>query len=374
MSAANRGAILRALLETPGLSRAELAARTDVHVATVSRAVIQLAEAGLVRTATSPHAARGRPKDLLYVAPDAGYVIAVDIADFHTETAIVSLTGELTDRVRHEAGHLPRSQRLDHALEVIDAAVRSAGTRRLMGIGVSVPGPVYADGTVDFAPALDWRAVPLGQLLRDAHGMPTAVGNDANLIALAESHFGDARDAQALIAIAVFTGIGSGLVFKGQLWDGAHGASGQVGRMLLSGEASRQAFPGFGDLERHLGGEGIERRALAAGIRLDPRGNVFEELFLRADSPGAKALADEVLAEYAMMLINVCALMDPDAIVFAGAFTQIADFVVPELTARIEGKVLHTPRLLTESTAGTLLGAAVIAQAAFGPLERLLDR
>ncbi|OKL50112.1 hypothetical protein BSZ39_13085, partial [Bowdeniella nasicola] len=85
-------------------------------------------------------------------------------------------------------------------------------------------------------------------------------------------------------------------------------------------------------------------------------------------------LTSQVLDEFAMALVNVCALLDPEVIVLAGRFSALADFLIPELSRRLEGRVLHVPHLIGESTPipGALLGASLVAEAEFGPLEQLL--
>ena len=66
--------------------------------------------------------------------------------------------------------------------------------RRIVGIGIAVPGLVRArDGLVRTAPHLEWHDAPLRELVADATGLPTAVDNDATLGAVAEHLYGAAR-------------------------------------------------------------------------------------------------------------------------------------------------------------------------------------
>lgn len=378
MNTFSRGNILRELVANGAMARAELAVRTGVSVATASRAVADLTAAGLVRLEGAGDTTGGRPRHLIFLEPRAAATLAVDVADTHTQCALISLTGELLWQECHPHLHHTGEDRLAHTITVTTSATRSASAHcdRLLAVGMSVPGPVFPAGTVQFAPVLGWHDVPLAEQVSQQIGAPVTVGNDANLIALAESAYGADRDATALVAIAVFAGIGSGMVFNGAVWDGSRGASGQLGRMLMSGQAARNVYAGFGDLETQLGSYGIARRAQKAGIALEPNVNVFKQVLV--DLPkrnlAARKLADEVLSEFAMALINVCALLDPEVIVFAGEFVPISQVVLPQLARRIEGRVVHAPRLLAASTAvpGALLGAAILARSAFGPLDQLV--
>lgn len=378
ISRANRGKVLAQLAHARGLSRAELAERTGLSIATVSRTVTTLAAAGLVRQ-TKAERTFGRPLTLVSFADDAAASLVLDVADHHTEIAIVSLSGAVLHRetlqVRAEIG---AEERLDHTLNTVDAAIRTwpEGTR-LLGVGVSIPGPVNDDGMVDFAPALGWNRVNLGPILRERLGVPVAVHNDANLIAVAEASLGSARERRALFALAVFDGVGSGIAVDGKLWEGAHGASGQIGRMLLTLSAVRHVYTGFGDLESHLGTHAVRERARAAGIDLDPAGEVWRQILVTLPplDHAAAELASQILDEFAFALINVCALVNPDVIVLAGYFAPIAEHVGRELSERLTHRVLHVPEFIPASTRlpGAVLGAALAAEAAFGPLEQLLD-
>lgn len=378
ISRANRGRILAELAYARGLSRAELAERTGLSLATVSRTVAALAAAGLVHQSEAERTF-GRPLTLVRFADDAAASLVVDVADHHTEVASVSLSGAVLSReVLPVGGGFGPDERLEHTLATVDAAVRDWPERtRLLGVGVSIPGPVDDEGMVDFAPALGWNRVNLGPILRERLGVPVAVHNDANLIAVAEARFGAGRDRRALFALAVFDGVGSGIVVDGKLWEGAHGASGQIGRMLLSLDSVQHIYPGFGDLESHLGTQAVRERAAAAGVRLDPDGDVWRELLveLPGRDPAAAELASQVLDEFAFALINVCALVNPDVIVLAGYFAPLAEYVGLELRQRLTGRVIHVPEFVAESTElpGAVLGAALGAQLAFGPLEQLLD-
>lgn len=379
LSRSNRGALIAVLAQGAALSRSELAIATGLSFATVSRAVIQLAEAGLVIASDDDAPTGGRPRTLVELAPEAVCTLAVDIADHHSEYALIGITGSVIARVREDIpdGTTPEG-RLAHTLDFVQRGVADGRARssRLIGVGVSIPGPVDNAGTIAFSPSIGWKELPLSALLEERIDLPIAVHNDANLIALAETRYGSVRSPRALFALAVFEGIGSGLVFEGRLWDGNKGASGQIGRMLLSIDAVGEVYSGFGGLESQLGSRAIIRRAAEIGWDLSRAPNVFEALFQkRVGEPEERIrFRERILNEFALALINVCALLDPEVIVFAGSFTEIPHLVIPELRRRLEGRVLHLPRLITESTPvpGALLGAAIMAERAFGPLEQLL--
>lgn len=378
LSRANRASVLRVLRHSDPLSRAEIADRTELSLATVSRSVNDLMQMGLVCKAGSLDRTGGRPRAQFSLSSNAVATLAVDVADHHTEVALIGLAGNVIMRQIYQVGDSDPTARLSHTIDTVTSAYAQASksSPKVIAVGVSIPGPVQADGTIDFAPSLQWHNVRLGSILQQELDVPVAVHNDANLIAIAESTYGEVRNPSALVALAVFEGVGSGLVFNGRLWHGSRGSSGQIGRMLLSLGAIKNIYVGYGDLESHLGSEGIRSRAVEAGLEIDPEEEIFRELFLvqAQKSSTARALVSQVLDEFAMALVNVCALLDPEVIVLAGRFSTLTDYLIPELGRRLEGRVLHAPRLIGESTPipGALLGASLAAEAEFGPLEQLL--
>lgn len=370
----NRGRVLQVLQRSGPRSRADIAAATGLSVATVSRAVAHLLGSDLVELEDAGEDTGGRPRSLVQLTSSAYGTLVMDIADHYTETAVISLSGHVIDQARHDVPlDISADDRLEHTLRTVRTAARQAAKRtRLLAVGVSVPGPVHEDGTVAFAPALDWHEVPLASLITPVLRLPVAIGNDANLIAIAEARYGEMKGSRALLAIAVFDGIGSGLVFGGTVWNGSRGYSGQLGRMLLTKEHVGNVYMGFGGLESQLGTPAIQRRGREIGLDLPTK--VWPAVFGPDRYDGVEPLAQAILEEFTMALVNVCALLDPDVVVFSGRTTPIADHILPELSRRLVGRVLHVPTIIAESThaPGTLLGSHLIALDAVGPLENVV--
>jgi len=67
-----------------------------------------------------------------------------------------------------------------------------------------------------------------------AVGLPVIIDNDANAIALAELWFGrpEVSDARDFILVLVAEGVGTGIIFDGQVYRGETGAAGEFGHMI----------------------------------------------------------------------------------------------------------------------------------------------
>lgn len=400
LSRANSIRILDQLMTSGPTSRTDLGRALVLAPATVNRLTSRLVEVGMVVDTGATATTGGRPSVLVDVNRRHRLLLTVDVADHHTSVALADLAGRLLHRWDRPTSGSPEEryagvfEQVAGVLEELDAPATggaewwaseraspssSEGTLRdrVVAVGVSVPGPVADDGAVLFAPALGWHDQPLRADLERSAGIPVVVENDANLIALAEHLSGHWGATKSLVAIAVFDGIGSGIIEDGRLWRGASGAAGQIGRLLVEKESLSNEYTGFGDFESHIGSASLVRRARAMGIPdtaeapLDADGIVAR---YAAGDLAARGLMDEVLDEFAVSLVNVCALLAPEVIVFSGLFDRWGSVVLPGLRDRLRGHVVHVPVLAPGAVGGdaALIGAAHLAFDRVGGVAGLL--
>lgn len=357
-------------------SRADLGRCLGLGPATVNRLTTRLVESGLVIGTGEMAVTGGRPSMMLDFNARHQLLLVADVADHHTDLALADLRGNFLRRWTFPTSG-DGEHRYREFFATVDRVLADVGedAERVASIGVSVPAPVDDDGVLLFGPALEWYDLPIRADLEEHCGRPVAVENDANLIALAEHHCGRWGATRSLVAIAVFDGVGSGIIEDGRLWRGRNGVAGQIGRMLVApGSLSAHFLGRFGDFESHVGAPSFVRRAEEAGVPAEHRGSADAVMAAMAEGDrAARALVEEVLDEFAVSLVNVCALLAPDVIVFAGLFERWAEVLLPGLRARLEGHVAHLPRLapVALGQSGALAGAARIAFERIGSLEGL---
>ena len=64
-------------------------------------------------------------------------------------------------------------------------------------------------------------------------GLPVFVDNDGNLAAIAEHRAGAARGASEALMMTIGTGIGGGLIIRGEPYRGAVGAGAELGHVVI---------------------------------------------------------------------------------------------------------------------------------------------
>src|SRR5690606_35726603 len=100
--------------------------------------------------------------------------------------------------------------------------------------GIVIPGVVdEAAGIAEWSGNLALRDVPLRAIVADETRLPTALGHDVRAAALAEARLGAGTAATRLYFVAIGTGIAGAYVRDGDVDPGAHGASGEIGHVVI---------------------------------------------------------------------------------------------------------------------------------------------
>lgn len=376
VSRSNRVRVLGCLLDSQVLSRVEIARITGMSPATVNRLTTSLLEMGLVEEAGSNDNTGGRPSLMIRFNPDARVMLAADINEATLDVAEVNLDGEIARRERLDISHLDPGDKLQKLADIVRDWTRTRpGDSPYVAVGVSIPGPVDASGTVSVAPALAWYDIPVKETLSRVTATPIVVENDVNLVAYAEYFRGQWGPIDSLVAIGVFQGIGAGIVESGRLWRGRGGAAAQFGRMLVDASGLTHQRIGFGHVETRLGSSAILERAVAEGI-VHASSGTPDPVFEAASGGDEAALRflGEIADEYAIHLANVCALVAPDLVVFAGLFDRWSAVMLPLLAERLEGNVLFLPLLAPAATGedAKLVGAGLFALHGVGGIASLV--
>src|SRR5437763_7503791 len=141
---------------------------------------------------------------------------------------------------------------------------------RLAAVGVGCGGPLdRRRGLILSPPNLPgWDEFPVVALLEERLGVPVLLDNDANAAALGEHRYGAGRGLRHLVYITISTGIGGGVIVRGELVHGVHDGAGEVGHMTVLPEGPACGCGARGCLEALCSGTSIARRArerLAAG-------------------------------------------------------------------------------------------------------------
>ncbi|MCP4975115.1 MAG: ROK family protein [Maribacter sp.] len=153
----------------------------------------------------------------------------------------------------------------DEILETLYEVIEEVMLPETQAIGVGVPGLINAEKgeIINIANIPAWKALPLIEKLSSRFNVPVYMENDANCFALGEKHFGKGQKYANMVAIALGTGVGGGIIINNKIHSGLFGGAGEVGHIPYEGKIF-EAYGGsaFFITENNISGEELFKKAM----------------------------------------------------------------------------------------------------------------
>lgn len=318
----------------------------------------------------------------------AEYALGIDVGGTKIYAGVVNLTtGKVVATARKRTHPERGADFFAERLQVVAAAAldnaRLNGNGKVAAIGVGLAGQVdRARGLLLGAPNLasDVVDMPIRDLLAGRFHLPVVLGNDVEIGAYGEHHYGAARDSQSFVCVFVGTGVGGAIVSDGALWRGATGTAGEIGHTVVQYGGRLCGCGGRGHLEAYASRTAITRVLLAELAR--GRKSKLSELY-KPDEPviRSKVLArceeagDELVIEILTEagdylgagLGSLATLVNPQRIVVGGGVIEATRTVfararqrAPEVALPTPGRALEIVRTALGDDSG-IIGAAWMA-------------
>ena len=271
------------------------------------------------------------------------HVIGVDVGGTKVAAGVVNHFGEIsaTTRVRMVSDQ-SAADGFNAVAEAIDHLLKMQKEQKwaIRGIGICAPGPLDPNTGVVINPpnVTCWRNFPLAAEVFARYHLPVKIENDANAAALAEVLWGAGKGFSKVFYFSIGTGIGTGLVLDGQIYNGRTGAATEGGHVTIDYRGPVCGCGKRGCIEAFIAGPAIARRARAKieeakswqSPMLDLAGGKIEtltcEMVSQANAAG-DAIARDTFLETAELLSvwlgNIIDLLEPDAIVVGGGVAAV---------------------------------------------------
>jgi predicted NBD/HSP70 family sugar kinase len=309
-------------------TRPELVRVSGLGRNVVVQRLVHLMEVGLVEEGELGQSTGGRAPRQLRFRADAGTVLVAELGATKISVALSDLTGGLRSHVEEEADiKLGPVRILGRVLDLFsDLLAREPDPVQIWGVGIGLPGPVEFSTGQPVAPPImpGWDGFDVPAFFA-RFGARVWVDNDVNLMALGELRTGLAKGQADVVYLKVGTGIGAGLVSRGQLHRGAQGCAGDVGHIAVSQETSVICRCGkVGCLEALAGGAALNRMATVAA--LEGRSNILAAAAAR----GRIDVSDIALAASHGDSVSVELLMESAALV-GESLARIVNFFNPSV-------------------------------------------
>ncbi|HYN52248.1 MAG TPA: ROK family transcriptional regulator [Thermoleophilaceae bacterium] len=355
----NRDKVVQALQTLGVASRAEVARRTGLSRSTVSTIVAELLSNGLVVDRTNGSrrtTGSGRPPALIALDPSGGMAVGIDFGKRHLTVALADLSHEivaegrvaLSDDYRAEEAMVTAAELVERLL-----AEGRVDRGRIVGVGMGIPGPIHESGLVGSSAILPgWVGAAPGQRMSHLLELPVQVRNDASLGALAEYHWGAGRGASIVVYLKLATGIGSGIVIDGRLFEGAGGTAGEIGHTTIDDAGDICRCGNRGCLESFAGAAAIANLlSRSLGEELEPEAVISRAV--DGDAGCRRALADAG-RHIGVAVANLCNLVNPERIVVGGSMGQAGNLLLDPLMESVSLRAIPSAAEDVEIVAGEL--------------------
>jgi predicted NBD/HSP70 family sugar kinase len=358
----NERTVLETIRDRAPISRAEISRRVGISKPTVSVALESLLEAGLVRQADNDREGPKYGATFFEPVPEAALVLGLDLGARFLRGAVCDLRGSVRARQDVELPGADVQVVLDAAAELrtrlLAAGDLPAGA--LDGAVAGVPGVIEASGQVGLAgniPGLE--GLRIGPALQERLGVPVTVENDVSLAAVGEQWRGIAQGVEDFAFLSVGTGLGCGLVLRGELHRGHHGAAGEVD-YALGGDLERENDPaavGVSAFAARLVAE--DRLSTTLGPPFDVRA-IFGAA--RAGDELARAVVAEEAQRIAAHIVPIASVVDVALVVLGGGIGANADLLLEPIRGLLAERCPYPPRVEVSSLgdAAILTGALAV--------------
>jgi predicted NBD/HSP70 family sugar kinase len=333
----NRQIVLNYVREKEPISRAEISHETALQRSTVSLIVDELKTQGLIYEIEG-ESTGGRPPSLLRLRAGGFMAIGADVGTAQTTVAVADLVGRVVDREVFDTNP-DMTATYRRLLSVIQRFIKTHSN--IEGVGVCVPGLVDPEtGTALFIPHFKWRNWALASDLHETTGLPVTTDNDANAAALAELWLGrpEIRDVRDFILVLVEEGLGTGIIFDGQVYQGVAGAAGEFGHMTIGRGApvacaagSEKCWEAFAS-ERAALARYRQRRGAAADAEISFRKLMDNAL---AKDGAAKEALLETAHYLGLGISNLTKGLSPEAVILAGDIARVWPLISDELRSTL---------------------------------------
>jgi glucokinase len=268
------------------------------------------------------------------------FIVGIDLGATSIKLGVVDDLGRplswLSIPTRGARGPEDAARRIAAA---IPEAIHKAGLEpsAIVRVGLASAGALDIPAGVITTPVnlKGWDDAPIRDLVAHHSHMPVTFENDGNAAAYGEFWVGAGRKFSSLVLLTLGTGIGCGIVLKGQIVRGAHSHGGESGHIIIDADddarlcecgcrghleayASATAVIKRAQEALHAGRQSSLRRRIAEGASLTPK-------LIAGEAEAGDAFSTEIVLDTARYLgvgvVSLVHMLEPKGVFLGGAMT-----------------------------------------------------
>lgn len=281
--------------------------------------------------------------------------VGLDMGGTNIKAVLASEEGEILIRRKYPTPVVSgeKSERIeDKLINILKDFLKEAEAQQfnrgmnLVGIGFGIAGLVDTrNGVVIESPNISTiEGIPIKEIFEKEFSLPVILENDANACAYGEKWIGAGRDFDNFVVLTLGTGLGGGLIYKGELYKGAL----EIGHMVIEPHGRFCPCGSFGCLESYASGRAIVDRATSSLEKGTESmltkccdGNFYKitpaDVYKTAME--GDTLSREVFREAGQYLgigvANLINLLSPEAVIIGGGLVSAWDLFIEELKKEV---------------------------------------
>ena len=358
----NRALVMRLIHKLGICSRAEVAKRSGLTKASITGITQQLIDAGVVKEVGLIDGIKGRRSIGLTLCLEHYLCIGIRLTRKDVRGGLFDVAGEI---YADEQRLIPLNSTPEDAMalmkDIIEKLLQKGDGRKVLGIGLAVPGPViYDEDKIAYMSAFPgWENISIKKELYEAFGIPVLLEHDAVCFALSEWWDRDSQNYRLMVCVLVGQGVGAGIVDGGRPVRGALGCAGEIGHMTLDIRGPRCDCGNYGCMEKYASTLALEKR-MAEALKTRPehplygRAPGYREILkaVREGDELATELFTEAVTYLGYGIVNLINLLNPDIVVVTDSMAECDELMqkVLERTveSRVSGKILSRTKLVVK--------------------------
>lgn len=313
------------------------------------------------------------------------YYIGIDLGGMSVKCALLR-DGKLCGVSRCKTAKELSPVEIAHGLAALAVeTVQKSGVsmEEVVAIGIGSPGIIDSEkGVVVSWTNYGWQNVPLSKLVESQLNKHVFLTNDANAAALGEYEYGAGKQYDSIVMVTIGTGIGSGIVFDGKIFEGNQGAGGELGHEVIKFNGEKCSCGRRGCFERYASASALIRQTQKA-MNAHPEsalwnlcdGNIEnvngKTVFdgIRLGDKTAKIVINRYYKYLAAGITNAVNAFRPEAIILGGGISAEGEVIAKPLRKIVNkekmGSSLSAPVQIVVATLGNdagIYGAAEYAR------------
>ncbi len=286
------------------------------------------------------------------------YYIGIDFGGTFLKGGVVSEKGEIVLFKRVSTEKEKGVDGVYNNLKMLIDSLISAFNSEISGIGMGIPGLIDSkNGIVVVSGNIKWENVNIVEKLKAYYNVPIKIANDANVAALGEANFGAGKKYSSSVFLTLGTGVGSGIVIDGKLFEGNLSAGAELGHMIICKDGKICSCGSKGCFETYASATALiektkeemlknkDSKLWQLGLENIDGKSAFD--YERIDKT-AENVVDWYIKNLSVGVINIANIFRPEAIILGGGISKhgkpLADRVSVELNKYIFAKA-HGPEV-----------------------------